>query len=168
MCIATCLLHLGKFGGGGGGGGGGGYVGGLRRYNSTEKTLVQKNLSFVECVWQPVPDNGHDTAERLWRLILVLVVCVLTESRDTLHRGAERTKWVVSVGNRCMLVLCPWGTGFCWYCIFGEHVSVGIVSVGNMFLLVLYPWRTGFCWYCVHWFVVLLCPVFLSHCTWQG
>ena len=68
---------------------------------------------------------------------------------------------IVSVGNRCMLVLCPWG-----------KVYVGTVSVGNGFLLVLYLWGTCFCWYCIcgehvtvgivsvgNWFLLVLCPL---------
>ena len=51
------------------------------------------------------------------------------------------------MGNGFLLVLYPWGTGFCWYCVRGERVSVGTVSVGNGFLLALHPWGTGFCWY---------------------
>ena len=79
---------------------------------------------------------------------------------------------IVSVGNRCMLVLCPWGTGVCWYCVRGERVSVGIVSVGNMFLLVLYLWGTCYCWYYIcgehvtvgivsvgNRFLLVLCPL---------
>ena len=104
---------------------------------------TKKKLSFVECVWQPVPDNVAPYVSDGQCLLFVFspnpeILC--------LHRGAERTNWVVSVGNRCMLVLCPWGTGFCWYCIRGKQVSAGIVS-------------TGLSCFCVQ---------FSSHCTWQG
>ena len=84
----------------------------------------------------------------LQRLMLVLVVCVLTESRDALsaqRSGENEVGCIRGERNGFVLILYPRGTGLCWYCIREERVSVGIISAGNGFLLVLYPWGTGFC-----------------------
>ena len=112
----------------------------------------RNDLSFVECVWQPVPDNGHDTAERpVAPYTSACCLCshriqrcfVCKEERRGNEVGCirvervcirgERNGFVLILypwGNEFLLILYLWGTGFCWYCICGERVSVGIVSTG--------------------------------------
>ena len=115
----------------------------------------RNGLSFVECVWQPVPNNGRPVAPYTSTCCLcshwIQRCFVCTEERRENEVGCIRGERVCIRGERngFVLILYPWGTGFCWYCIRGERVSVGIVSVGNGFLLVLCPWGTGFCWYCI-------------------
>ena len=60
------------------------------------------DLSFVECVWQPVPNNGHDTAER--------PVAPFTSACCLCSHGIQR-----SGENKAR-------------CVRGERVSVDIVS----------------------------------------
>ena len=97
-------------------------------------------------VLQPVPNSGHDTAERPVAPFTSACCLCHTESRDAFsaQRSGEN-----EVG-----------------CIRGERVCIR--GKRNGFVLILYPWGTDFCWYCVQWFVVSLCRVFLSYCTWQG
>ena len=117
----------------------------------------RNGLSFVECVWQPVPNSGHDIAER--PVAPYTSACCLCSHRTQrcfvcTEERRERSEWYPWRTG-----LYPWGT---------ERVCVDIVSVGNGFLLILYLWGTDFFRYCVQWFVVRLCRVFLSYGTWQG
>ena len=70
--------------------------------------------SVLWSLWQPVPDNGHDIAERPvapYTSQCLLFVFSPNPEMLCLHRGAERTKWVVSVGNGFVSV--GSGTGLC-------------------------------------------------------
>ena len=88
MQIATCLLHLVDMVGAGGGGGSG------------ERDAAKE----LKCNEQPVPNNGHNIAER--PVASYSSACCLCSHR--IQRCLVRT-----VERREQSGLCPCGTGLC-------------------------------------------------------